>query len=86
MPVDGADQRLGFQLVEFVYAPGPAGEAYGGDDGRPMLVYGLGKKTRHSQQTTLTVTSNHGRAKKNTGDFDDGGPVPEAVRAKCGSS
>jgi hypothetical protein len=31
---------------------------------RPMLVYGLGKKTRHSQQTTLTVTSNHGRAKK----------------------
>ena len=32
MPVDGADQRLGFQLVEFVYAPGPAGEAYGGDD------------------------------------------------------
>ena len=25
---------------------------------RPMLVYGLGKKTRHSQQTTLTVTSN----------------------------
>lgn len=31
---------------------------------RPMLVYGLGKKTRHSQQTTLTVTSNHTRAKK----------------------
>ena len=29
-----------------------------------MLVYGLGKKTRHSQQTTLTVTSNHTRAKK----------------------
>ncbi len=26
------DQRLGFQLVEFVYAPGLAGEAYGGDD------------------------------------------------------
>jgi len=31
---------------------------------RPMLVHGLGRKTRHSQQTTLTVTSNHGRAKK----------------------
>jgi len=29
-----------------------------------MLVYGLGKKTRHSQQTRLTVTSNHGRAKQ----------------------
>jgi len=31
---------------------------------RPMLVHGLGKKTRHSQPTTLTVTINHGRAKK----------------------
>lgn len=31
---------------------------------RPMLVYGLGKKTRHSQQTRLTVTSNHGRTKQ----------------------
>ncbi|MFO0366186.1 MAG: hypothetical protein ACK55F_16095 [Acidobacteriota bacterium] len=27
---------------------------------RPMLVYGLGKKTLPSQQTTLTVTSNQG--------------------------
>ncbi len=32
--------------------------------GRPMSFYGLGKKTRHSQQTTMTVMSNHGRAKK----------------------
>ncbi|MCX6605928.1 MAG: hypothetical protein NTV52_20370 [Acidobacteria bacterium] len=31
---------------------------------RLMLVYGLGQKTRHNQQTTLTVTSNHGRPKK----------------------
>jgi len=42
---------------------------------RPMLVYGLGKKTRHSQQ----------EGEEDTGDFDDGGRVPEAVRAKCGA-
>lgn len=28
---------------------------------RTMLVFGVGKRTRHSQQTTLTVTSNKGR-------------------------
>ena len=32
MPVDGSDQRVGFQLVEFVYAVGVAGQAHGGDD------------------------------------------------------
>lgn len=30
---------------------------------RPALVYGIARQTRHSNQTTLTITSNHGKAK-----------------------
>jgi hypothetical protein len=29
---------------------------------RPLLLYGVGRQTRHANQTTITVTSTHGKA------------------------
>jgi len=28
---------------------------------RPLLLHGVGKQTKHAGQTTLTITSSHGR-------------------------
>ena len=29
---------------------------------RPLLLYGVGRQTRHANQTTITITSTHGKA------------------------
>jgi len=51
----------GWSLYTRLALPGKHTEA---TTSRPLLVYGLAKKTRHGQQTRLTVTSNHGRKTK----------------------
>ena len=38
---------------------------------RPLLLHGIGRQTKHSNQTTLTITSNHAKA----------GPVRRALEA-----
>ena len=42
---------------------------------RPLLLHGIGRQTKHGNQTTLTITSNHGQA----------GPVRQALEtaSKC---
>jgi hypothetical protein len=31
---------------------------------RPLLLYGVGRQTRHANQTTITITSTHGKAER----------------------
>jgi hypothetical protein len=38
---------------------------------RPLLLHGIGRQTKHGNQTTLTITSNHGQA----------GPVRQALES-----
>lgn len=58
------DNALAFNWWSLYTRPGFPGKHSEETTSQPMLEYGLGKQTRHSQQTSLTVTSNQGRAKK----------------------
>ena len=62
MPGDGAHHRAGLQLVDDFHAAGHSRQTCGGPYLPPVGAARIARQTRHSNQTTVEITSMHSKA------------------------
>ena len=64
VPSDVAHDRSDLQLVDGLHAAGNSGQACQREaiTSRPLALHGIARQTRHSNQTTVEVTSTHPKA------------------------
>src|SRR6266436_4963554 len=62
LPDDGTHYGDDPQLVDDLYATGHSGKHSEAITSRPLALHGIARRTRHSNQTTVEVTSTHAKA------------------------